>query len=114
MGSTEILGEGVQFAIWAKFLITSTPTGTDSIIFRVLVRIDLLGLLLWLASLPYVHVLLQVLGHAKPSELLGRDDFGKLFVALDHLFVFRVLQLVLLDVSPHSLYNLENWLRGQG
>ena len=90
-----------------QFLFTSTAAAcTHSFIFGILIRIHLLLRLLRFAIGAHVHVLLQVLSHAKPAEFLGRDDFGQLFIALDHLLVFWVLQLVLLNVSPHPLYNL--------
>ena len=48
-------------------------------------------------------MILEVLGHPEALELLHADDLEKLVVADGELLVLRILQIVLLDISPHLL-----------
>ena len=52
-------------------------------------------------------MILQVFHHAKSPESLGEHS-AQLFVRDRELFVFRVIEIALLDDGPHALHDLRS------
>lgn len=56
-----------------------------------------------------VHV--QLARYVREANALALEDLLQVLVQVDELFLLRVLQLVVLDVLPQSLY--DRWPRGR-
>ena len=55
------------------------------------------------------HMILEIFGHPEAFEPFFADNFLQFVIAFGKLFVFRILQIVVLDVSPHKFDDFAPW-----